>query len=201
MNYQELKESIDGLASAQRQALSKVFSLAVIGGSIKPEFQVHAETANSPRTFFEAIYADDNLRFTNVWAAWAKYAGKDWLGRFEPIAHGERIDFRGRESKDAAFSVRGVPVKFTGGGSFVVPLPGRGADVYVFADDSFNEEAATYVTTLEGDFTCAGLELSGMFDVFKADSILILEQWNLSESGFRVRTTNLASSHGFISMH
>ncbi|MEG1167518.1 MAG: hypothetical protein RSD93_05610 [Gordonibacter sp.] len=201
MDYQELKDCIDGLAPTQRQALGKVLSLAALGGALKPEFQAHAEAADSPRAFFEAIYADDDLRFTNVWAAWAKHAGKDWLGRFEPIGRGARVDFRGRESQDAAFSVRGVPVAFAGGGSLIVPLSGRGADVYLFADDSFNEEAATYFTTLQGDFTCAGLELSGMFDVFKADNALILEQWNLGENGFRARTTDLANTHGFISMH
>ena len=201
MNYQEMKNSIDSLAPVQRQTLSRILSLAALGGSLKPEFQDHAEEVDSPRAFFDAIYADDELRFTSVWAAWAKQTGKDWLSRFEPIARGVRIDFRGRESKDAAFSVRGVPVEFDGGGSFVVPLPGRGADTYLFADDSFNEEAATYVTTIQGDFTCAGLELSGMFDVFKAEGALILEQWSLCENGFRARTTNLANTHGFISMH
>lgn len=201
MNYQEMKEYIDGLAPIQRQALSKMLSLSALGGSFKSEFRVYAEEADSPCSFFDAIYADDNLRFTSVWAAWARHTGKDWLGRFEPIARGARIDFRGRESKDAAFSVRGVPVEFAGGGSFIVPLSGRGAEVYVFADECFNEDAATYVTTLQGDFTCAGLELSGMFDVFRADGCLILEQWSLCENGFRARTTDLANTHSFISMH
>ncbi|MEA5019548.1 MAG: hypothetical protein VB027_04190 [Gordonibacter sp.] len=119
MNYQEMKNSIDSLAPVQRQTLSRILSLAALGGSLKPEFQDHAEEVDSPRAFFDAIYADDELRFTSVWAAWAKQTGKDWLSRFEPIARGVRIDFRGRESKDAAFSVRGVPVEFDGGGSFV----------------------------------------------------------------------------------
>lgn len=194
MNYQEMKEYIDGLAPIQRQALSKMLSLSALGGSFKSEFRVYAEEADSPCSFFDAIYADDNLRFTSVWAAWARHTGKDWLGRFEPIARGARIDFRGRESKDAAFSVRGVPVEFAGGGCLLCPCRGVVLKyMYLLTSASMRMPRRT-LRRFRVISPVLALSLSGMFDVFRADGCLILEQWSLCENRFS-RPHHRSSQH------
>ena len=57
--------------------------------------------------------------------------------------------------------------------------------MYVFPESGFNEAAAEQVASLNGTFTCAGMEFDGTYDVFVADRALILEEWELDKMGYR----------------
>ena len=146
MEYGELKEQIDGLGERQRRGCARVLSLVSLGGGVRPEFRGHLDGASTYREFLEALYRDDDLRFTRAWAAWAKLDGKQWVGRFEPVRTSARVPFGGR----------GMPVVLSGG-TMLVPLAGHGKQAHVleFEDGAFNEDAATYFTSIEGAFTCA----------------------------------------------
>lgn len=187
MDYQELKRQIDELEGVRRAQYRQVMSLAALGGNVRPEFRAHLEVASDYRAFFDALYEDDSLRFTRAWAAWAKLAGKDWIGRFQPEHAVGNVVFGGR----------GLPVEFAGGGTLLVPTGGRGktARVYVFDDGAFNESAATYFTSLDGAFTCARIEFDGVYDVFAGDGAVVFERWRFNENGQRAKAADLAREY------
>lgn len=188
MEYEELKEQINGLDERRRRGCARVLSLVSIGGGVRPEFRGHLDGASTYRAFLEALYRDDDLRFTRAWAAWAKLDGKQWVERFEPERSAERVPFGGR----------GLPVEFLPGGTMLVPLSGHGkqARVLVFEDGAFNEDAATYFTSVEGSFTCADLAFEGIYDVFTSGNAVLFERWALNEKGARVKAAQLAQKHG-----
>ena len=64
-----------------------------------------------------------------------------------------------------------------------VPLQGRGhaANVYLFAENSFDEHAAEFRGAINGSFTCVGMELVGAFDIYRAHRALIFERWDVDE--------------------
>lgn len=187
MEYGELKEQIDGLGERQRRGCARVLSLVSLGGGVRPEFRGHLDGASTYREFFEALYRDDDLRFTRAWAAWAKLDGKQWVGRFEPVRTSARVPFGGR----------GMPVVLSGG-TMLVPLAGHGKQAHVleFEDGAFNEDAATYFTYIEGAFTCAEMAFEGIYDVFTSGNAVLFERWALNEKGARVKAAQLAQKYG-----
>ena len=157
MEYGELKEQIDGLGERQRRGCARVLSLVSLGGGVRPEFRGHLDGASTYRAFFEALYRDDDLRFTRAWAAWAKLDGKQWVGRFDPVRASARVPF---------------------------------------GDGAFNEDAATYFTSIEGAFTCAEMAFEGIYDVFTSGNAVLFERWALNEKGARVKAAQLAQKYG-----
>ena len=187
MDYLELKNQINGLSERLCRGYARVLSLVTLGGGVRPELREHLSDASTNREFFEALHRDDDLRFTRAWAAWAQGDGKSWIERFEPVRMVERVPFSGR----------GLPVEFSGG-TMLVPLGGHGkqARVFVFEDGAFNEDAATYFTSIEGAFTCAGIAFEGIYDVFTSGNTVLFERWALNEKGIRVKAAQLAQEYG-----
>ena len=187
MAYEELRGQVDGLGERQRRGCARVLSLVSIGGGVRPEFRAHLAEAATYREFFEALYRDDDLRFTRAWAAWAKLDAKQWVGRFEPVRTMARVPFGGR----------GLPVRFSDG-TMIVPLAGHGkqAHVFEFEDGAFNEDAATYFTSIEGAFTCAEMAFEGIYDVFTSGNAVLFERWALNEKGARRKAAQLAQEYG-----
>lgn len=173
MNYEKLKEEINGLSEPNRKAYRSLFSVASVAGDVWPKFQPHLAQANTADEFFEAIYADDEMRFENVWAEWAKMKRKKWVGRFEAD----------RAYGNIRFEERGVFLTGNAGNELLIPLVGRGkfGGIYVFEDNGFNERAAELYGSINGEFTCMGIELSGAFDIYRAECAIIFERWDVDK--------------------
>ena len=150
MQYEELKAQAEAVPAAQAKDYRELLALASIAGGVWPRLKGHLEAAEDCRGFFQAIYDDDACRFENAWAYWAKMNKEPWADRFE-----------------AEKAVRGVRLENKGifiegnGNELLVPLQGRGhaANVYLFAENSFNEHAAEFYGAINGSFTCVGMEL------------------------------------------
>ena len=72
MNCVELKHSIGKAPIASRAALEKVYMQVTAGDSIRPEFAEYLEAASTYNDFIEAIYRDENRKFSLLWAECAK---------------------------------------------------------------------------------------------------------------------------------
>ena len=72
----------------------------------------------------------------------------------------------------------GLPVQF-GTGLFLAPTGSRDsiANLSVFRQGAFNVEAAEFVTSIGGTFTCAGYDFAGIYGAYKYRGNVILEQW------------------------
>ena len=144
MQYEELKAQVEAVPAAQAKDYRELLALASIAGGVWPRLKGHLEAAEDCRGFFQAIYDDDACRFENAWAYWAKMNKEPWADRFE-----------------AEKAVRGVRLENKGifiegnGNELLVPLQGRGhaANVYLFAENSFNEHAAEFYGAINGSFT------------------------------------------------
>lgn len=178
MDFATFKELMDAVPERDRKDYSKLRQYCCIGGNVWPQYQKHLEEATTLREFFEAIYADDACKFDNAWAHWARMQHKRWADRFEP----ERM------MRDVMFTANGILFQ-KDGLELVISVPVSGkrkrADVYVFPESGFNEAAAEQVASLNGTFSCAGMEFDGTYDVFVADRALILEEWELDKMGYR----------------
>ena len=66
-----------------------------------------------------------------------------------------------------------------GTGLFLAPTGSRDsiANLYVFERGAFNVEAAEFVTSIGGTFSCAGYDFAGIYGVYKYRGSVILEQW------------------------
>ena len=66
-----------------------------------------------------------------------------------------------------------------GTGLFLAPTGSRDniANLYVFQRGAFNVEAAEFVTSIGGTFSCAGYDFAGIYGVYKYRGSVILEQW------------------------
>lgn len=183
MDYGELKDRIDALEGQRRKEFARVLSLAALGGRVRPEFALHLAGSKTPEEFFDAVYDDDGLRFTQAWAAWAQVSGKNWVDRF---------DARGALASAPLYR-GGLPVVFSDGAvSVPTGLRGRNARILLFDDGDFNEAAASYLTTVEGSFSCAGEDFAGTYDVFSGCGAVLLERWILDERGERAKAAELA---------
>lgn len=168
MDYRELADQIAQAPASSRPALERLLLYTTAGGAIRPAYAAHAEGAGDYRAFFDAIYADDELRFTDVWAGWATFSRKGWIGRFEPQMALAGLRLKGD----------GLPVVFESG-IMLAPTGSRDniANLYVFSQGAFNVEAAEFVTSIGGTFACAGYDFAGIYGVYKYRGSVILEQW------------------------
>lgn len=180
MEYRELKEQVDASDGAHRKELKRALTLAAIGGNVRPQFQRHLEQATTYQEFFDGLYEDDECRFERSWALWARLGRKDWLGRFTPERKIDQVYFTGR----------GLTVELAGG-SFLVPMAGRVTTVYLFDQGSFNEGAAEYFTSLDGKFSCAGMEFEGAYDIYRTHGAVLFERWHCDEDGRREGAVDL----------
>ncbi|WP_139651945.1 hypothetical protein [Raoultibacter phocaeensis] len=122
--------------------------------------------------FFNAVYDDDAQKRTSVWAEWAKLKRKSWIGRFEP-----RIALQGLRLKSD-----GLPIEF-GTGIMLAPTGSRDniANFYVFDSGAFNVEAAEFVTSIGGCFSCAGYDFAGVYGVYRYRGSVIFEAWEAEQ--------------------
>ena len=95
-----------------------------------------------------------------------------WADRFEP----ERA-LRGVLLENKGLFLEGR------GNELLIPLHGRGhgANVYLFADSGFNAKAAELYGSINGSFSCVGIELEGAFDVYRGHRTLIFERWTIDK--------------------
>lgn len=173
MDYQGLKEEIDALPELKKKDHRSLFSLASIAGDVWPKFQSHLDGATCADEFFEAIYNDDEMRFENVWAEWAKMKRKKWVSRFDADKAYENI----------RFEERGIFLTGNAGNELLIPMIGRGkfGGIYIFEDSGFNERAAELYGSINGEFSCMGIELKGAFDIYRTDKALIFERWDVDK--------------------
>lgn len=180
MKFDDLKAELEGWG-AQGSALLRS---ATIGGALRREYAAHADAASSARAFLDAVYADDDLRFTPLWSAWAKADRKDWTARFACE----------RSVRGVELVRRGVPLAFANGGELLIPAQARGghATVVEFADGAANVDAAEFFASVEGSFTCGGMAFSGTYDVLRDRGTIIFVRWELNERGQRASAAELA---------
>lgn len=177
MDYQSLLDRIPNQNIKEHLEMKRIVLLATRGTCVCPEFSSHLADSSSPTEFLDAIYADDELRFTKVWAEWAKYSGKDWTGRFTPV----------QEARALAIERIGLPLCFSEGCLYISSgISALFVDLLVFDDEAFNENAATFVSSVEGSFICGGLTFKGFYGIFASRGTIILEKWCKSPYGTRI---------------
>ena len=177
MDYQDLKEQTAAKSEEELADYKKLFSLACIGGGVKNTLKGHLENASNIDEFYASVYADDDCRFENAWGYYAKMQGNDWPKRFEceQARYGVQLQLRGVAVENETIQ-------------FFIPMMGRSrrADVYIFADGKFNEEAADYFTSVSGTFTCLDMEFAGTYDIFVGPRLIIFERWEFDKLGNRL---------------
>lgn len=170
MNEVELKQSIERAPLRKRAELEELFLYVSAADRFRPGMETYAHDAANYNEYFDALFADDAMARTDVWAAWARLAHKKWLDRFESKMHIPNMRLK----------TQGIPVEF-GSGIFVAPLESKDtvADFYVFPSDGFNTRAAEFVTSIGGTFKCAGHEFVGIYGVYKSFNAVIFEEWEV----------------------
>lgn len=170
MNEAELRESIGRAPLRKRAELEELFLYVTVADRFRPGMEAYARDTASYNEYFDALFSDDAMVRTDVWAAWARLAHKKWLDRFEPKMHIPNMRLK----------TQGIPVEF-GSGIFVAPLESKDtvADFYVFAGDGFNTRAAEFVTSIGGTFKCAGHEFVGIYGVYKSFNAVVFEEWEV----------------------
>lgn len=168
MDCHELKEGIECAPVTARPMLERLYLYVSVGDAVKPEFSDLLAKASTYQEFFDAIYEDDHWAMTAVWADWAKLKRKSWLNRFEPS-----LALQGLRLKSD-----GLPVEF-GSGVMLAPTGSRDsiANFYVFESGAFNAEAADFVTSIGGSFSCAGYDFKGIYGVYSYRGSIIFEEW------------------------
>ncbi len=170
MNAAELKKSMESAPARKRVELEKLFLFVTMAGEFRPSMEGYALDAKDYNGYFDALFADDAMKGTDVWAAWARLTHKNWLDRFDPKMHIPNMRLK----------TQGIPVEF-GSGIFIAPLDSKDtvADFYVFASNGFNTKAAEFVTSIGGTFKCAGYEFVGIYGVYKYSNAIVFEEWEV----------------------
>lgn len=168
MELEQLKDQISQVKGEKRTVLERLLLYVSAGGAILPDFADALEGASTYQEFFDAIFADDSRKRTSVWAEWAVVSHKKWLDRFEPLIRIDNIRLKGD----------GLPMEF-GTGIVLAPTGSRDniASFYVFESGGFNTEAARFITSLGGTFTCAGYDFVGVYGLYNYKGSVILETW------------------------
>ena len=168
MNYQQLADDVAAAPLTSRAELNRLLMSVSTPGAIAPAFEQYAAEAETYTDFFNALYADDAQKFTSPWAAWAKLTRKSWINRFEP-----RLALANLRLKSD-----GLPISFESG-IMLAPTGSRDSIAHfsVFDSKGFNVEAADFVTSIGGSFTCAGYDFTGIYGLYKYRGSVILETW------------------------
>lgn len=177
MECAELKKQIEQAPLASREKLSKMYMFVTAGDAVKGEFANHLAGANNYNEFFEAIYRDENQKFTLLWAECAKLKRRNWLQFFEPKMLVQNIRMK----------TDGLPVQF-GSGVMLAPTGGRDniANFYLFESKGFNTNAADFVTSIGGTFTLLDYEFCGIYGLYKYRGSVILEEWQVEREPVKV---------------
>lgn len=188
MTFEELMQQIEELNPQTRQNIKSVIDLTTLGQKVKPEFRTHLENASTYVEFLDAIYDDDEQRFSLAWGKWAKLDKKEWLDRFDA----EKI------IRDIKVQRIGLEVHFNSGSVFV-PTGSflKSTSVYVFKDGGFNEAPADLITTLSGDFECAEIKFTGVYGVYTYRGKIILGEWVVDSDGRRRKQLHVPKGFTF----
>ncbi len=170
MDCAELKEQIAKAPVASREQLQRIYMFMTAGDAPLPEFAEIIEQADGYQDVIEAVYRDDNRKFSLLWAECAKFKRRNWLAFFEPKMLIE----------NARMKTDGLPVQF-GSGVMLAPTGSRDniANFYVFASKAFNANAAEFVTSIGGTFTILDYEFCGIYGLYKYRGSVILEEWQV----------------------
>ena len=177
MKCHELKESIANAPMKSLEALNRIYLYTTAGDKVLPEFEEYLEGSDSYQDFIEAIYRDENRKFSLLWAECAKFKRRNWLQYFEPKMLVENVRMK----------TDGVPIQF-GSGVMLAPTGSRDniAKVYVFASKAFNTNAAEFVTSIGGTFTLLDYEFCGIYGIYKYRGSVILEEWEVEREPVKV---------------
>jgi len=182
MDYARFSELFADVPDAQKNDFKRLKLLTCIGGNVLPVFKEHLAATETLEDFFEAVYQDDGCRFENAWGYWAKMKHpREWADRFEALQVARDVSYVG---------AYGLPIECNGV-DMVWPLSGEGGmdkccDVYVFADDSFNDAACEFMLSIGGTFVVADMTLEGSFDVYRGPGLVVFEKWDTDETGHRL---------------
>lgn len=168
MDCHDLKLSVEQAPLSKRVVLDRLYLYVTNGSVVRPEFAAYLASSTTYQEFFDAVYADDTWLLTSLWADWAKLQRKTWLHRFQPKIALENL----RLKSD------GLPLQF-GTGIVLAPTGSRDnvANLYVFDSGAFNAQAADFVTSIGGKFTCADYDFTGIYGMYSYRGSVILEQW------------------------
>ncbi|MBQ9000798.1 MAG: hypothetical protein IJ087_02975 [Eggerthellaceae bacterium] len=177
MEYVELKEQIANAPVSSRAALEKLYMLVTIGDAVQAEFAEYLAAADNYQEFFDAIYRDENRKFSLLWAQCASLKRRNWLRFFEPKMLVENIRLKGE----------GIPIQF-GTGMMFAPTGSRDniANLYVFPSGGFNTHAAEFVTSIGGTFTVLDNEFCGIYGLYKYRGSVIMEEWQVEREPVKV---------------
>lgn len=168
MEFRELEKQVADAPLATRNDMKMLLNYVSIAGGVLPQYGKYLESSKTYREFFDAIYADDSQRFTHAWALWAKMTSRAWTSRFEPFLKIENLKLK----------AAGLPVLFESG---VVLAPAGSYDnivnFLVFKRGAFNVEAADFVTSVGGTFTCADYDFVGIYGIYQYRGNVIFEEW------------------------
>lgn len=169
MDARTLKEQIDAAPLTSRADLTKLYMFVTVGDDFLPEYEAHAVGASTYRELFDAIYADEALKDTMVWAECAKLNRHNWLRYFTPKLLIENLRMK----------TDGLPVQM-GEAVMLAPTASRDniANLYVFENGAFNRAAAEFVTSIGGKFTVADYEFLGIYGLYKYKQNVIMEEWD-----------------------
>lgn len=170
MEFAELKEQVEAAPASKKKQLERLFLYTTSGNDVLPEYADYLEAARNYSDYFDAIYADDGCRFTTVWAEWAKLSSKKWLDRFPPKMSIPNIRLKGD----------GLPIEF-GTGIVLAPTGCRDniAEFRLYPSGGFNTQAARFVTSIGGSFTCAGYDFCGIYGLYCHRGTVIFEEWQV----------------------
>ena len=181
MDYNRFKELVESVPDYMQKDYRNLKRLVGIGDDVWPLLKQHLEDAETLYDFFENIYYDDACRMEKAWGYWARWKHPhDWPLQFEPLQEQHGISYAGA----IGFIMQ------TEGMDMMIPIQTRGgvdkqASIYVFEDDCFNDEAVDYMFSFGGKAKVENIQLDGSYDVYRADGLLVFEQWVVDDIGRR----------------
>lgn len=179
MDCSQLKEQIEQAPVKSRAQLDKILMYVTSGPDVLPEFADALAQSSTYGEFVDAVYRDENRKFSLLWAECAKFKRRNWLRFFEPKML----------IQNARMKTDGLPIQF-GSGVMLAPTGSRDniANFYVFASKGFNAQAADFVTSIGGTFTILDHEFCGIYGVYKYRGSVILEEWQVEREPVKVES-------------
>lgn len=182
MKYQELAAEIKEMSGPNKKVYERLLMLTGIADQPWKQFKDLLESASSADEFFESVYQSEACSKDALWAAWAKFKGKDWLQAFKPV----------RVIPDITPTRDGILLEGEGL-DIIVPLHRHSKQVTVlmFDDGDFNEAVPEYCCCVKGAFKIETNEIEdGTYDIYRDGSKVILEKWKYDIYGNRVANSN-----------